>query len=424
MDPRPPSSVSPGSPPTGPFAPAPGAVPTSAGHPTAPHGAVSIPDTTHVWGQSPWVDPEVWGRPDPGAPPQRTTEPAARPPRPARGWVAGVALAAVAGLALGGAGLAVGQSLAEDPPRAAATSTVSGGATTPTLEGLDAEEPVAAVAQALGPAVVQIENGEGLGSGFVYDTSGLIMTAAHVVGESREVQVVLADGRRLAGSVVGADPTTDIAVVEVEGDDLTAAPLALDDPAQVGQLAVAIGSPFGLDQTVTAGIVSAVGRTVETPGGVAAMIQTDTPINPGNSGGALADRQGRIIGVNVSIASGSGGNVGVGFAVPIDTAKDIADRLVAGETITNGILGVSAADAAGEVRGALVQQVTPSSPAADAGVAVGDVVVAVDGDPVTSAADLVAAIRSREPGAEVALQIDRRGERVEIVARLTEAPQS
>ncbi|QYG92630.1 PDZ domain-containing protein [Iamia sp. SCSIO 61187] len=333
-------------------------------------------------------------------------------------------MALVAALALGasgGLGFAAAESLADDD---APTSTATNGPTTPTVQDVDATaEPVASVAEALSPAVVQLETGTGLGSGFVYDAdAGLIMTAAHVVDGSRSVTVRLADGRSVEGEVVGTDDGSDIAVVRVDTDGLTAATLALDDPVAVGQLAVAIGSPFGLDQTVTSGVVSAVGRSVETPGGAVPMIQTDAPINPGNSGGALADRNGRVIGVNDSIASESGGNVGVGFAIPIETAKAVADRLVEGLPITNGYLGVSAADATGERSGAQVVEVETGSPGGEAGIEPGDVITSLDGDPIASAADLVAAVRSREPGTEVTVGVERQGDEVEVALTLGEAP--
>jgi len=333
-------------------------------------------------------------------------------------------MALLGALAVGGTGVAIGQALGDQPERTAVTATPVAEETTPTVPGAaGAEEPVAAVAATLGPAVVQIETGQGLGSGFVYDAgAGLVMTAAHVVDGASQVTVRLADGRSVDGTVVGADDGSDVAVVQVEADGLTAAALALDGPVEVGQLAVAIGSPFGLDQTVTSGVVSAVGRTVETPGGAIPMIQTDAPINPGNSGGALADRQGRVIGVNDSIASESGGNVGVGFAVPIATAKEVADALVAGEPITNGYLGVGAADPTDGRTGALVQQVEGDGPAAAAGVEVGDLVTRLDDTPVESAADLVAGVRSRAPGTEVTLGIDRRGQASEVTVALGEAP--
>jgi putative serine protease PepD len=276
-------------------------------------------------------------------------------------------LALLAGILGGAVGATVAQRDVDDsaaPAAPAATEPVAAGEAP--LDGT-AAEPAAAVAAALGPAVVQIETGTGLGSGFVYDSSGLVMTAYHVVSDARTVQVRLADGTRLEGEVLGSDPSTDVAVIRIDPvDGLAVASLATGVPVQVGQLAVAIGSPFGLDQTVTAGIVSAVGRSAETPGGVVPAIQTDAPINTGNSGGALADRQGRVIGINDSIITGgrsATGNVGVGFAVPIDIAKNVADRIVAGEPTDAGFLGVEGADATGRRVGAAITSVSSGSPA-------------------------------------------------------------
>jgi putative serine protease PepD len=287
----------------------------------------------------------------------------------------------------------------------------------------EAEEPVAAVAESLSPAVVQIETTDGLGSGFVYDDEGRILTAAHVLGDAEQVMVRLADGSSLEGEVIGTDPGTDVAVVQVDPDeaDLQVAPLALNVDVQVGQLAVAIGSPFGLDQTVTSGIVSAVGRTVETPGGAIPMIQTDAPINPGNSGGALADRRGRIIGINDQIATEGGGNVGVGFAIPIDTAKAVADKLVSGGEVDSGFLGVSTAAVRTGDGGVAVVKVSEGSPAADAGFEKGDVITAIDGDRIASATDLVATIRAHSPGDKITVTFERDGETKEVEVTLSKA---
>lgn len=289
------------------------------------------------------------------------------------------------------------------------------------------DEPVAAVAAALAPAVVQIETGTGLGSGFIYDASGLILTAAHVVDGSDSVAVRLADGSRLDGTVLGADAATDVAVVQVDGGaDLPVAVLATDIDLQVGQVAVAIGSPFGLDQSVTAGIISALGRSTETPGGAIPAIQTDAPINSGNSGGALADRQGRIIGINDSIITGSQtttGNVGIGFAIPIDIAKAVADKIVAGEEPTGGFLGVRGADGSGDRAGALITDVEAGTPAADAGLQVDDLVTALDGRKVTSMIDLVARVTTQDPGASVALTVVRSGDEQTVTVTLGAPPQ-
>lgn len=339
-----------------------------------------------------------------------------------------LAVAAASAVLAGIAGGAVGVRLAEDDPAPSASSAVSTAPVTtavPPIEG-DTAEPVAAVAQTLGPAVVQIQTGSGLGSGFVYDESGLILTAAHVTDGAATVEVRMADGTRTTGEVLGSDDSTDVAVVRIEPyDGLPVAVLATGVPVQVGQLAVAIGSPFGLDQTVTSGIVSAVGRSVQTPGGVIPAIQTDAPINTGNSGGALADRQGRVIGINDSIVTGGGsstGNLGVGFAIPIDIARSVADRIVAGEPTEAGFLGVEGVDASGARTGAAITVVSPGSPAAEAGLTESDVVVAVDGQQVSSMIDLAATIRTNAPGESVVLTVSRSGEEREVTVTLGTAP--
>jgi putative serine protease PepD len=335
--------------------------------------------------------------------------------------------AIVAALVAGTAGGVVGAQLADDDAGTAGSSTEAV-ATTPVsgpVEG-SSDEPVAAVAAAVSPAVVQLESSTGLGTGFVYDESGLILTAHHVVEGAEEVQVRFADGSRLTGQVLGGDPSTDVAVVKVEPDeDLAVATLATGVDVTVGQLAIAIGSPFGLDQTVTSGIVSAVGRSSETPGGVIPAIQTDAPINSGNSGGALVDRQGRIIGINDSIITGGGesnGNLGIGFAIPIDIAKLVADRIVAGESTEAGYLGVEGAEATGNRAGAAIAAVEAGSPAADAGLTEGDVVVAVGGQRVSSMTDLAAKIRTSLPGDDVTLTIEREGQELDVTVQLGTAP--
>ncbi len=228
---------------------------------------------------------------------------------------------------------------------------------------------------------------------------------------AKSVQVRLADGSTESGQVVGEDSGTDVAVVKIKASsDLPVAKLAVGKPVDVGQSAYAIGSPFGLDQTVTAGIVSAVGRSMTTPGGAIPMIQTDAPINPGNSGGALANRDAEVIGINDSIESQSGANAGVGFAIPIDTAKTVADKLVKGESIDTAVLGVSGTDSETGKSGAVVTQVVSGSPADKANLRQGDRITAVDGQNVSGMIDLAAKIRSHEPGDQVSLSVNRNGD--------------
>jgi S1-C subfamily serine protease len=189
------------------------------------------------------------------------------------------------------------------------------------------DEPVADVAAALLPSVVQIESGFGIGSGFVYDDDGLIFTAAHVVSGSEEVEVRFSDGRTATGTVVARDLDQDVAVVSTDASDLIAAPLSGEE-VRVGQTAIVVGSPFGLEQSVTVGIVSGLDRSLDVVGrAITGLIQTDAAINVGNSGGPLADGSGRVVGINIAIASASGGSDGVGFAVPIETALGVADGI-------------------------------------------------------------------------------------------------
>ena len=281
-------------------------------------------------------------------------------------------------------------------------------------------EPVAAVAEAVLPSMVQIETGTGLGSGIVYDEDGFILTAAHVVEGVDEVTVRLADGTRVDGRVVGAHDGTDVAVVLVEKGHLQPATLATGVPLRVGQLAIAIGSPFGLEQTVTSGIVSATDRSIVTNNGgsVTNMIQTDAPINPGNSGGALVDRQGRVIGINDAIRSDSGVSAGVGFAIPIDTAASVANALLDGRTPQFGFLGVSGDRPPTGQSGVLLTEVQPNTPAQRAGLQPGDIITAIDGDPVDDMNDLAARIQATPPGTTVTLEFLRGGSTRTADARL------
>jgi S1-C subfamily serine protease len=285
----------------------------------------------------------------------------------------------------------------------------------------EGDEPVAAVAAALLPSMVQIEAGFGLGSGFVYE-EGHVLTAAHVVEGSNNVVVRFADGNQAEGTVLGSDTVHDVAVIEVDTNDTPVAPLALDEALVVGQLAVALGSPWGLEQTVTSGVVSAVDRPVANINSVQVLIQTDASINPGNSGGALADRQGRVIGVNIEIFTQTGTNSGVGFAVPITVAYDIAQQIVAGTPIETAYLGVTGENATGDQAGALITEIVASGPAAESGLQVGDVVTAVDALGVRSMPDLAGRIRSYNPGDDAVLDVIRNGESITVTVTLGVRP--
>jgi S1-C subfamily serine protease len=336
-------------------------------------------------------------------------------PGPSR-WLAGIlgALVMAGGV---GVGWLIGTN--DQEGEAVSPTTTVASATAATLEA--GEEPVAAVAAALLPSMVQIENGFGLGSGFVYE-EGLVLTAAHVVDGSNQVTVRFADGTQAQGNVLGTDTAHDVAVVGVETGDTPLAPLALESEPVVGQLAVALGSPWGLEQTVTAGVVSAVDRPVADATSAQVLIQTDASINPGNSGGALADRQGRVIGVNVEIFTLTGTSSGVGFAVPIDVAHAIAGEIVAGTPIETAYLGVTGENAAGGQAGAIITEIVADGPAARAGLEVGDVVTAVDAQSVRSMGDLAARIRSYRPGDEVVVDVIRNGQALNLTITLGTRP--
>ena len=313
-------------------------------------------------------------------------------------------LLVAAALLAGGYGIA---RLTDEPPPASAGAPPATRAPAPVRAR--GPEAVTAVAHAVLPSVVQLETATGLGSGIVYDRDGFILTAAHVVEGNSQVTVRLPDGTRVPGDVVGADEGTDVAVVKMDHAGEPAV-LATGSRVRVGQLAVAIGSPFGLEGTVTAGVVSAVNRTIPTDSGaVMSMIQTDAPINPGNSGGALVDRHGRVIGINDAIRSDSGVNAGVGFAIPIDTAASVAKALVAGREPAIGFLGVSGTEPASGRPGALVTDVQPGTPADDAGLQPGDLITEFDGKAVTDMAALAGLVRPTAPGTTVTLEVVRGG---------------
>lgn len=271
------------------------------------------------------------------------------------------------------------------------------------------EEPVADAAEVILPSVVHIETGSGLGSGVVYD-EGLVMTAAHVVDGADTVRVRFADGEQVTGTVLGTADQVDIAVIEVPRTDVPPATFNTEKP-RVGQLAIAVGSPWGLESTVTSGIISAVDQTNCSFETCSSMVQTDAAINPGNSGGALVDRDGQVVGINVSIFSQSGANDGVGFAVPAEIALAYAESIVSGEPLESAFFGVEGEDVASEGQaGARVVAVVAGSSAEAAGLQVGDVVIAFDGVPVLNFPDLIAQVRAHVPGETVEVDILRDGE--------------
>ena len=254
-----------------------------------------------------------------------------------------------------------------------------------------------------------------LGSGFIIEPDGLILTNFHVVDNAETITVRLLDGRELAGKVVGKDQKTDIALVKISARDLPVAPLADSDRLEVGEWVMAIGNPFGLDNTVTSGIVSAKDRQIGA-GPYDHFIQTDASINPGNSGGPLVNLEGEVVGINTAIFSQSGGNIGIGFAIPINLVKDLLPQLKTGGKITRGWLGVSiqgitpdlaASLGLDQAKGALVSSVVQNSPADRAGIKAGDVIVGYAGKPINNANDLPFLVAGTPVGKTISLQVFR-----------------
>jgi serine protease Do len=277
---------------------------------------------------------------------------------------------------------------------------------------------------------------EGLGSGVIYRSDGYIITNNHVVEGSRDVEVAFADGTTERGEVVGTDPTTDIALVSVDRNDLPAADFASGDPI-VGQTAVAVGSPSGFESTVTSGIISGTGREVpaEYTGGTQApslvdLIQTDAAISPGNSGGALADREGRVMGINVAyLPPAETGAENIGFAIPSATAVSVANQLIEDGEAVHPYVGVYLSDLTQQTAskfgspvdsGALIEEVEPGGPADDAGIHRGDIVTAAGSEEVRSSGDLLSALRDYMPGDTVELKVLRNGKKTTLQVNLAE----
>jgi len=257
-----------------------------------------------------------------------------------------------------------------------------------------------------------------LGSGVIVSADGYILTNHHVVDGAEEIELALADGRRLPARIVGVDPDTDLAVLKTEHGNLPAITFAGADKARVGDLVLAIGNPFGVGQTVTSGIVSALGRSHIGLNTYENFIQTDAAINPGNSGGALVDSNGHLIGVNTAVFSQGGGSLGIGFAIPASVARTVLDSIVATGTVTRGWIGVEphtgARASALAARGVVVGSVVPRGPAAQAGVRRGDVLLAIEGRPVVDTPGLLASVAMLEPGSQAGITVLREQQRLEL----------
>jgi Do/DeqQ family serine protease len=277
----------------------------------------------------------------------------------------------------------------------------------------------------------------GLGSGVIVTNSGYILTNNHVVEKATTLKVTLADGRKLTGKVVGADPQTDVAVVKINADNLPTLPFANSDSARVGDLCFAIGNPFGEEHTVTMGIVSAKNRVLQRQTYIQNFIQTDAAINPGNSGGALINARGQMIGMNTMILTGGssfgeeGGNIGIGFAVPSNLAKSVMDQIMKTGKVSRGYMGVTlqplTTDLAQQFglkdsHGAIVGDVTSGGPGDKAGLKQGDVITAIDGKHVDGADDLTMDVISHAPGSTVTLDVVRNGKPMQISVTLGQRP--
>ncbi|MFA9429528.1 S1C family serine protease [Egicoccus sp. AB-alg2] len=389
--------------------------------------ASAAPDTTVP------AEPTVtsYAPPPPPPPPEAPVDESRPRPLRARHLVA----AALAGALGAGAVVVPAQFLDDDGAAGPATAEPAPGEQAPATANTSSSV-IGAIAQQVSPSVARVDAsgpvGAGSGSAVVYRADGILVTNNHVVANASDITVTLPDGERLPAEIVGTDPSSDLAVLRVDATDLPV-PVWADAEHQpaVGDTAVAIGSPFGLDGSVTAGIVSALGRNVATAeANLVDLLQTDAAINPGNSGGALVDGEGRVIGVNTAIASSGGGNEGIGFAIPATTVGNVADQLLENGAVRHAFLGIAGQTVDPDVarlynlpveQGAVLAEV-PDGPAADAGLQPGDIIVRIDDFEVTSMIDLAGRIQQYQPGDEVTVTYLRDGAEQTTTVTLGERP--
>ena len=436
----------------------------------APAQAWERPDGTPTYAPTAGVDPDQpitrFPQPPPAGWDERSSGPGSptgsiRPPDTTgtvdapspsrRGGILAMLMVAVLGAVLGTLGTLFSVGVLDTGGIAAAPApTTPENVTAPTIQPLSEGSVVPAVAEAVTPSVVRIDvsgatgdplsGRSGLGSGVIYASDGFILTNHHVIRGADAVDVRLASGDLLSAEIIGSDELNDIAVLRVDATNLPAINLRPDDePLIVGETVIAIGSPFGLDASVTTGIISALNREIrldEQQVGtgvltIPSVIQTDAAINPGNSGGALVDAQGRLVGINTAILTGSGASQGVGFAVSVEQAIDSADQLIASGFVRHPLLGIAGIDVSPEVaerfglpasRGAVIESVQEDTGAADADLRPGDIIVEVDGEPLATMSQLVAEVRRRAPGDVVTLEVIRNGEELTVEVELGERP--
>jgi serine protease DegQ len=270
-----------------------------------------------------------------------------------------------------------------------------------------------------------------LGSGVIVSPSGYILTNHHVVETADEIEVALSDGKRMLAKVVGNDPETDLAVLRVNAEKLPAISFGQSDALRVGDVVLAIGNPFGVGQTVTSGIVSALGRSGLHINTFENFIQTDAAINPGNSGGALVDARGDLVGINTAIYSRSGGSMGIGFAIPVSTAKMVMEQIIRSGAVTRGWIGVEVQEITPAIaesfklpdaHGAIIAGVLPGGPAAKAGVKLGDVLIEINGTPVGDPAGMLNLVAALQPGATAKIKLRRQAQALELSVTVGRRP--
>ena len=337
-----------------------------------------------------------------------------------------LAAAAVIG---GGAGAVATTALHDDPAPTVRTVTTTSPVSATTTDGT-AMSPHD-VYQAAKDSVAYITTGSGTGSGFVISDDGYLVTNAHVVeGANGQIKAKIGDGKTLDATLVGQDASTDLALLKVSASNLKPLTLADSSTVEVGDPAYAIGNPFGLDRTLTTGVVSALQREISSPNGFSIddVIQTDAAINPGNSGGPLFNAQGQVVGVNSQIesptasSSGQAGNVGIGFAIPSNTVKSVVSQLRATGKVSHAYLGVQTQDASGT--GAQVAQVSSGGPAAAGGLQPGDVITVLGGKTVDDSTALSSLVDAHKPGDQVQVEITRGGAKQTLTVKLGERPQT
>lgn len=390
--------------------------------PSAPSGYDGEP-VTRIQPEQPVYPGYVAGQAGPyPVPPtgQAWTPPASNPKKvpTAVKFVAGGAAAVLLALCSGVTGAVVATAFVADK------GTFSLPVSTDTAPIVD-RSTLSGVAAKTQPSVVNIASGQGEGSGVILSEDGYILTNNHVVESAPggTVTVTLSNGKKVKAKVVGTDPRTDLAVIKADATGLTKATLGDSNRVAVGDTVLAIGSPLGLQGSVTSGIISAKDRTIQagqTSTSLSGLLQTDAPINPGNSGGALVNTNGDVIGINTAIAtSGGEGNIGVGFAIPSNKAKQVAEQLINGQKVSHPFLGVSVT--AEETGGAKIGTISPNSPAAAAGLKEGDVITKFGDRVVNDSDDLVSAVQSGTVGQKVTMEFSRNGETQTATVTLGEA---